>query len=72
MYNNLRYATTPDRVEIVMFLRSNPHLVPEIKKLDNELGKLLAEQSLLGRLKLHLSVQAARGGEQVVVKVECD
>ena len=60
----------PDRVEMVMFLRSNPHLIPEINKLDNELGKLLAAQAV-GKAKA-ASVQAANAGEQVVVDVDSE
>lgn len=62
--------TTPVHVEMVVFLRSNPDLVPEIKKLDHKLGKLLAAQYVLGRLKQHLFVQVAHEGEQVVVEVD--
>ena len=61
---------TPDRVEMIMFLRSNPHLIPEILKLDNELGKLLAAQQV-GKAKA-ASVQAANAGEQVVVDVDSE
>ena len=60
----------PDRVEMAMFLRSNPHLVPKIMKLDNELGKLLAAQAF-GKAKA-ASVQAANAGEQVVVDVDSE
>ena len=70
VYNNLRQAMVPDRVEMVMFLRSNPHLIPEINKLDNELGKLLAAQAV-GKAKA-ASVQAANAGEQVVVDVDSE
>ena len=72
VYNNLRQAMVPDRVEMVMFLRSNPHLIPEINKLDNELGKLLAAQAVGKAKALHLSVQAANAGEQVVVDVDSE
>lgn len=70
VYNNFRQAMMPDRVEMVMFLRSNPHIIPEVMKLDNELGKLLAAQSV-GKAKA-ASVQAACAGKQVVVEVESD
>ena len=51
---------------MVMFLRSNPRLIPEINKLDNELRKLLAAQSV-AKAKA-ASVQAAHAEEQVLVE----
>ena len=45
----------------------------EIMKLDIALGnKLLLQRSLLTRLTLHLSIQAALATEQLVVEVESD
>ena len=51
VHSNLRRRTTPDRVEKMMFLRSNPDLVPKIKKLE-VLLKRMSEEKYEGKTKV--------------------
>lgn len=63
MYNHLRQAVAPDCVDMIMFLMSNPDLIPEITQFDH--------LSLLGGLKLQLSELLVRKSK-TVVEVQSD
>ena len=67
VHSNLRRRTTPERVERMMFLRANPDLIPEIKKLEDLLGGILRKQQE-GKAKV-VAAQSAGAGKEVVIEL---
>lgn len=68
VHSNLRRRTTPERVEKMMFLRTNPDLIPEIKRLEDLLAGISQKQQ---EGKAHVvAAQISATGKEVVVDVE--
>ena len=69
MHSNLRGRTTPEHVEKMMFLRTNPDLIPEIKKMEDFLADISHELQKEGKAKV-VAAQKSAAGKEVVVEVD--
>ena len=68
VHSNLRRRTTPEHVEKMMFLRTNPDLIPEIKKLEDSLADI-SHKRQEGKAKV-VAAQKSAAGKEVVVEVD--
>lgn len=68
VHSNLRRSTTPDRVEKLMFLRTNPSLIPEIKQLELLLARI-SDAQREGKAQA-VAAQTRGAGKEVVVEIE--
>lgn len=66
-YSNLRQIICPGRLEKMMLLKLNLHLIPEIKELDTSLGGIRCTQAE-GKMKA-VKLQAA--DSRKIVAVDC-